>query len=100
VWSNWPDHLKQRALAMQRPGGAKRKISATSTPGCATTRLERGLWFGVTGQLAGLPGKRSLRRAPSFAYGNPMVGTDSRYFVDQINLFSAAMECYDSQGDE
>ncbi len=32
----------------------------------------------VTGQIA-------LRRAPSFTYGNPMVGTDRPYFVDPIS---------------
>ncbi|MDD2058460.1 DUF1329 domain-containing protein [Pseudomonas sp. GD03860] len=41
------------------------------------------------------PGQRRVRRAPSFAYDNPIAGTDSLYFVDQINMFTGAMDRYD-----
>nr|WP_256584943.1 DUF1329 domain-containing protein [Pseudomonas sp. Irchel s3a18] len=33
-------------------------------------------------QVHGYPSQRHVRRAPSCAYDNPIVGTDSRYFVD------------------
>lgn len=41
------------------------------------------------------PGQRRVRRAPSFAYDNPIAGTDSLYFVDQINMFTGALDRYD-----
>ena len=41
------------------------------------------------------PGQRRVRRAPSFAYDNPIAGTDNLYFVDQINMFTGAMDRYD-----
>jgi hypothetical protein len=41
------------------------------------------------------PGQRRVRRAPSFAYDNPVAGSDSLYFVDQINMFTGALDRYD-----
>lgn len=41
------------------------------------------------------PGQRRVRRAPSFAYDNPIAGTDNLYFVDQINMFTGALDRYD-----
>ena len=41
------------------------------------------------------PGQRRVRRAPSFAYDNPVAGTDSLFFVDQFNMFTGAMDRYD-----
>jgi hypothetical protein len=41
------------------------------------------------------PGQRRVRRAPSFAYDNPIAGTDSLYFVDQINMYTGALDRYD-----
>lgn len=41
------------------------------------------------------PGQRRVRRAPAFAYDNPIAGFDNLYFVDQINMFSGAMDRYD-----
>ena len=41
------------------------------------------------------PGQRRVRRAPAFAYDNPIAGFDNLYFVDQINMFSGALDRYD-----
>ncbi|WP_275629634.1 DUF1329 domain-containing protein [Pseudomonas sp. 273] len=41
------------------------------------------------------PGQRRVRLAPSFAYDNPIAGSDSLYFVDQINMFTGALDRYD-----
>ena len=41
------------------------------------------------------PGQRRVRRAPSFAYDNPIAGSDNLYFVDQINMFTGALDRYD-----
>lgn len=41
------------------------------------------------------PGQRRVRRAPSFAYDNPVAGADNLYFVDQINMFTGALDRYD-----
>ena len=41
------------------------------------------------------PGQRRVRRAPSFAYDNPIAATDNLYFVDQINMFTGALDRYD-----
>jgi hypothetical protein len=41
------------------------------------------------------PGQRRVRRAPTFAYDNPIAGFDNLYFVDQINMFIGAMDRYD-----
>lgn len=41
------------------------------------------------------PGQRRVRLAPSFAYDNPIAGTDNLYFVDQINMFTGALDRYD-----
>lgn len=41
------------------------------------------------------PGQRRVRRAPSFAYDNPIAGSDGLYFVDQINMFTGALDRYD-----
>jgi len=41
------------------------------------------------------PGQRRVRRAPSFAYDNPIAGSDSLFFVDQLNMFTGALDRYD-----
>jgi hypothetical protein len=41
------------------------------------------------------PGQRRVRLAPSFAYDNPIAGSDGLYFVDQINMFTGALDRYD-----
>jgi Protein of unknown function (DUF1329) len=41
------------------------------------------------------PGQRRVRRAPSFAYDNPIAGADNLYFVDQINMYTGALDRYD-----
>lgn len=41
------------------------------------------------------PGQRRVRQAPSFAYDNPITGSDNLYFVDQINMFTGALDRYD-----
>ncbi len=41
------------------------------------------------------PGQRRVRRAPSFAYDNPIAGSDGLYFVDQINMYTGALDRYD-----
>lgn len=41
------------------------------------------------------PGQRRVRRAPSFAYDNPIAGSDSLYYVDQINMYTGALDRYD-----
>lgn len=41
------------------------------------------------------PGQRRVRRAPTFAYDNPIAGFDNLYFVDQINMFTGAIDRYD-----
>lgn len=41
------------------------------------------------------PGQRRVRRSPSFAYDNPVAGSDNIYFVDQINMFTGALDRYD-----
>ena len=41
------------------------------------------------------PGQRRVRRSPSFAYDNPIAGADNLYFVDQINMFTGALDRYD-----
>lgn len=41
------------------------------------------------------PGQRRVRLAPSFAYDNPIAGSDNLYFVDQINMFTGALDRYD-----
>lgn len=41
------------------------------------------------------PGQRRVRQAPSFAYDNPIAGTDSLYFVDQVDMYTGALDRYD-----
>ena len=41
------------------------------------------------------PGQRRVRRSPTFAYDNPIAGFDNLYFVDQINMFTGALDRYD-----
>lgn len=41
------------------------------------------------------PGQRRVRLAPSFAYDNPVAGTDNLYFVDQFNMYTGAFDRYD-----
>lgn len=41
------------------------------------------------------PGQRRVRRAPSFAYDNPIAGSDGLYMVDQIHMYSGAPDRYD-----
>ena len=41
------------------------------------------------------PGQRRVRLAPSFAYDNPIAGSDNLYFVDQSSMFTGAMDRYD-----
>lgn len=41
------------------------------------------------------PGQRRVRLAPSFAYDNPIAGSDNLYFVDQIGMFTGALDRYD-----
>lgn len=41
------------------------------------------------------PGQRRVRRAPTFAYDNPIAGFDNLYYVDQINMFTGALDRYD-----
>lgn len=41
------------------------------------------------------PGQRRVRQAPTFAYDNPIAGSDNLYFVDQINMFTGALDRYD-----
>tara|TARA_R110001583_G_scaffold31978_4_gene109259 strand:+ start:246376 stop:247755 length:1380 start_codon:yes stop_codon:yes gene_type:complete len=41
------------------------------------------------------PGQRRVRRSPTFAYDNPIAGFDNLYFVDQINVFTGALDRYD-----
>jgi hypothetical protein len=43
------------------------------------------------------PGQRRVRRAPSFAYDNPIAGSDGLYYVDQINMYTGALDRYDYQ---
>lgn len=41
------------------------------------------------------PGQRRVRRAPSFAYDNPVSGSDGLYMVDQFKMYSGAPDRYD-----
>lgn len=41
------------------------------------------------------PGQRRVRLAPSFAYDNPIAGSDNLYFVDQMSMFAGALDRYD-----
>ncbi|MCT9826658.1 DUF1329 domain-containing protein [Pseudomonas veronii] len=41
------------------------------------------------------PGQRRVRRAPSFAYDNPVAGSDGLYMVDQIHMYTGAPDRYD-----
>ncbi|NMZ57259.1 DUF1329 domain-containing protein [Pseudomonas nitroreducens] len=49
----------------------------------------------VQGSWIYFPGQRRVRLAPSFAYDNPIAGSDNLYFVDQINMFTGALDRYD-----
>lgn len=41
------------------------------------------------------PGQRRVRLAPTFAYDNPIAGADNLYFVDQMDMFTGAVDRYD-----
>ncbi|WP_371850679.1 DUF1329 domain-containing protein [Pseudomonas sp. Irchel s3b6] len=43
--------------------------------------------------MYGFPGQRHVRRAPSCAYDNPIVGTYSRYFVDLYDASPPEAAC-------
>jgi hypothetical protein len=54
-------------------------------------------WFMDRGSDAWLyfPGQRRVRRAPSFAYDNPVPGYENLETVDQYPMYAGAMDRYD-----
>lgn len=79
-------------------GGVEMKLlNAVVAPAARTGELILAHWFFNKPSDAWLyfPGQRRVRRAPTFAYDNPVPGYENLETVDQYPMFAGAMDRYD-----
>lgn len=95
-WTSVPIHdLKSKGVDDVR-GVEMKLLNEVVSPPARTGELILAHWFFNKTSDAWLyfPGQRRVRRAPSFAYDNPIPGYENLETVDQYPMFAGAMDRY------
>jgi hypothetical protein len=96
-WTTIPFH-NPKNKGVEDVGGVEMKLlNAVVSPAARTGELILAHWFFNKPSDAWLyfPGQRRVRRAPTFAYDNPVPGYENLETVDQYPMFAGAMDRYD-----
>jgi hypothetical protein len=95
-WVTVPFHNRNNK-GIEEVGNVEMKLlNAVVSPAARTGELILAHWFMNAASDAWLyfPGQRRVRRAPTFAYDNPVPGYENLETVDQYPMFAGAMDRY------
>lgn len=95
-WTIVPIHDPKSKGAEDVKGVEMKLLNEVVSPPARTGELILAHWFFNKTSDAWLyfPGQRRVRRAPSFAYDNPIPGYENLETVDQYPMFAGAMDRY------
>lgn len=96
-WTTIPFH-NSKNKGVEDVGGVEMKLlNAVVAPAARTGELILAHWFlnKATDAWLYFPGQRRVRRAPTFAYDNPVPGYENLETVDQYPMYAGAMDRYD-----
>jgi len=96
-WVTIPFHSRNNK-GVDEVGGVEMKLlNAVVSPAARTGELILAHWSMNAASDAWLyfPGQRRVRRAPTFAYDNPVPGYENLETVDQYPMYAGAMDRYD-----
>ncbi|CAG0958569.1 hypothetical protein BURK2_00605 [Burkholderiales bacterium] len=95
-WVTVPFHNKSNKGIEDVAGVEMKLLNAVVSPAARTGELILAHWFMNASSDAWLyfPGQRRVRRAPTFAYDNPVPGYENLETVDQYPMFAGAMDRY------
>ena len=96
-WTTIPFHNPKNKGVEDVDGVEIKLLNAVVAPAARTGELILAHWFFNRSTDAWLyfPGQRRVRRAPTFAYDNPVPGYENLETVDQYPMFAGAMDRYD-----
>ena len=96
-WTTIPFHSPKNKGVEDVDGVEMKLLNAVVSPSARTGELILAHWFFNKPSDAWLyfPGQRRVRRAPTFAYDNPVPGYENLETVDQYPMFAGAMDRYD-----
>lgn len=96
-WVNIPFHNPKNKSVEDVDGVEIKLLNGVVSPAARTGELILAHWFFNKPSDAWLyfPGQRRVRRAPTFAYDNPVPGYENLETVDQYPMFAGAMDRYD-----
>ncbi len=95
-WTTIPFHNRNNK-GVEEVGNVEMKLlNAVVSPAARTGELILAHWFMSASSDAWLyfPGQRRVRRAPTFAYDNPVPGYENLETVDQYPMYAGAMDRY------
>ncbi len=95
-WTTVPFHNRNNKGIDEVHGVEMKLLNAVVSPAARTGELILAHWFMNAASDAWLyfPGQRRVRRAPTFAYDNPVPGYENLETVDQYPMFAGAMDRY------
>jgi hypothetical protein len=96
-WTTIAFHSPKNKGVEDADGVEMKLLNAVVAPAARTGELILAHWFFNKPSDAWLyfPGQRRVRRAPTFAYDNPVPGYENLETVDQYPMFAGAMDRYD-----
>lgn len=96
-WTTIPFHNPKNKGVEDVDGVEMKLLNAVVAPAARTGELILAHWFFNRSTDAWLyfPGQRRVRRAPTFAYDNPVPGYENLETVDQYPMYAGAMDRYD-----
>lgn len=96
-WTTIPFHSPKNKGVEEVHNIELKLLNAVVSPAARTGELILVHWFFNNPSDAWLyfPGQRRVRRAPTFAYDNPVPGYENLETVDQYPMFAGAMDRYD-----
>jgi hypothetical protein len=96
-WVTIPFHNRNNKGVEEVNGVEMKLLNAVVSPAARTGELILAHWSMNAASDAWLyfPGQRRVRRAPTFAYDNPVPGYENLETVDQYPMYAGAMDRYD-----
>ncbi|MCD6681818.1 MAG: DUF1329 domain-containing protein [Burkholderiaceae bacterium] len=96
-WVTYPLHMDKDKSFDELKMSEANILNEVVSPAARAGEMILVHWFMDRGSDAWLyfPGQRRVRRAPSFAYDNPVPGYENLETVDQYPMYAGAMDRYD-----
>ncbi|MBA3903670.1 MAG: DUF1329 domain-containing protein [Rhodocyclaceae bacterium] len=96
-WTTVPFHNPQNKGVEEVHGVETKLLNAVVSPAARVGEMILAHWYfnAVSDAWLYFPGQRRVRRAPTFAYDNPVPGYENLETVDQYPMFAGVMDRYD-----